>query len=279
MRLQATNAIACLMAGAVAAWSFVGEAEARAPGSEAVDCGSTVSLHLPTAEIETAHWDGVILAVGSANAVHQGFFTSMAYWSGGFRKDGEVVFDGIEAGQHEVAASSGSVQVLGDCNGTLEVPPGGMVHIRGDLSGRLVVSGHAEVVLGGNLTSGARIEGDGITRILIAGDADGTIAVSSGTEIWALGNFNGEIRTGHPSTRVFVFGDFKGSIQPTTRASLLYLVVHGFMAYEHLEATDEHGYTEFLAVLGSSDRKPGIWRRFGEKAGSWTVLAEPETTR
>ncbi len=152
-----------------------------------------------------------------------------------------------------------SVLIKGDCRQNLSLPDGGLVHIYGDLAKTIEIGGQGEIVIGGSMLPNAAIEADGIHRVFVGNDLNGTIRSLGSLAVWLGGNFGGECHTGHPSTHFHVSGDVSGQFEPTREAALLYLDVDGFMPYETLKTTSKHGYTHFDASVGFSDRPPGIY--------------------
>jgi hypothetical protein len=132
-----------------------------------------------------------------------------------------------------------------------------LIHILGDLDATLVVSGYCEIVIGGNIQSGARIRGAGSVDILVGGHAAGCLLNADISRIWIGGDLTGEVVTGNPATIVHVMGDYSGVIKPMAEAACLELEVRGFMSKESLEKIASYNYTGFDAMVGSSDQPVG----------------------
>jgi cytoskeletal protein CcmA (bactofilin family) len=158
-----------------------------------------------------------------------------------------------------------SVLIRGDCRGDLTLKKGGLIQIFGDLNSKIEIGDQGEIVIGGSLLPHAVIEADYHHHIFVRGNVDGSIRSRGSLQIWVYGDFRGQIQTGHPTTVLYVAGDVSGRIEPVAKASLLYLDVEGFTSYETLTSIAAHGYTEFNASVGVSDRPSGFyppdWKR------------------
>lgn len=135
---------------------------------------------------------------------------------------------------------------------------GQAVHIKGDLAGVLHVGEHAEVVIGGSVTSGGRIEAENIAAIHVQGDMSGVIEARGMTALWVEGSLRGQVRTGMPSLYLRIGGDLVGTVSPSERAALLYVNVRGRADASLLARLEQQNYTELNVVVASSDLEPGI---------------------
>lgn len=199
---------------------------------------------------ETAadRWNSVKFAVARESvASHLRFFRSLQSW---------VL---PEAGK--AAPESGGLGVV-DTDATPDGVPSAnpVVHIRGDLASTLRVDGHSEVVIGGSILVGGRIEADGIAVVHVQGDVDGVVACSSMAAVWVGGSVRGEVLTGTPSMHLHVVGDLLGVVRPIADAALLYVDVGGQAGSTVVAAIDRYRYTELQIATGTSDLGPGIHR-------------------
>lgn len=151
------------------------------------------------------------------------------------------------------------VLVDGDVLADVTVPGGSTVVVYGNVRASIQTTGHSEIVVAGDILDGASISGDGILHVFVGGDMTGCLRSLGSCTAWIERHLRGEIWTGSPSTHVHVLGDCTATIRPSSKPSLLYLEVGGFMAYTSLEATAAVGYTQFNASIGSSDRPPGLY--------------------
>lgn len=151
------------------------------------------------------------------------------------------------------------VSVDGDCSQRISAPEGGVIHVYGDLDAPIDVDGHYEIIVTGDVTSNARIEASGFCHMFIGGRFCGQLRSASSAWVWIEDNFEGTVRTGHPSTHVFVGGDFLGRIGPFEDAALLSLTVCGFASQDSMLEIEKCGYTVFCASLGQSDAAPGLY--------------------
>jgi hypothetical protein len=208
-------------------------------------------------------WEAVKLSIGHAEMYlgMTAFHRSRRYW-----QRGEVgsanKWSILEHGDLYLPRAfneEAAVLVEGDCRADLSLSGGGLVQIFGDLSSKIEIGDQGEVVIGGNFLPGASIEADGIHDVFVGDDLNGTIRSLGSLDVWVGGDFGGAGHTGHPSTHIHVEGNMTGHLEPTRKASLLLLDVNGFMSYAILESISRHGYTQFNASIGSSDRPPGIY--------------------
>jgi cytoskeletal protein CcmA (bactofilin family) len=209
------------------------------------------------------------------------FYRSRSYWQqGGLdgRKEWSLFETGDYYGPRTFHESNTAIHVGGDCRGNLTLQNGGLLQIYGDLSATVEIGHMGEVILGGSLLPGAAIEADGIHHVFIQGDLSGSIRSRGSLAIWVCGSLAGDVRTGNPSTHLYVAGDVSGQITPLNGASLLFLDVDGFMPYEILRSIGAHGYTEFDASVGLSDQPPGIYPADRAERCYWTIHGTREAT-
>jgi stage V sporulation protein SpoVS len=184
----------------------------------------------------------------------------MAYWQSGELVSKQWTVHLPKSSNEPITACDrATVWIEGDCLADIVAADASPIHIVGDIAGVISLKGQCEIVVGGSLRSGARIETEGIVRVFVGEDMSGTIVNNGSATIWVNGNCAGGIVTGHPSTDLHVLGDFSGTIKPASKASLLYLNVRGFMPNALLEQIAALEYTEFNATIGTSDRPPGIY--------------------
>jgi hypothetical protein len=163
------------------------------------------------------------------------------------------------------------IVIEGDLDQSLDTGAARLVHVRGNLSATLSVGSHAEVVVGGSIASGGRLEARGIAAILVGGDVDGELAAWGMTQVWVEGDFRGKLETGQPSLHLHVGGSFTGTVAPivNTRAALLTMDIAGAASTATLKAIDKRRYTMLNVAVGTSDLGPGIHPL-------WTDLVDSE---
>jgi hypothetical protein len=236
-------------------------------------------------EEREARWEALKLPVGHCSVtMDMGFSSSLRYWQSGevdrtkewtLNEPGDITVD-------RDYPNEASIHVHGDCRAALSVAGAALVHIQGDLGSILKVGQHSEIVIGGDIRPGAEIQINGIGSIFVGVDLKGSIRSTRMLTLCIYGNMLGSLYTGDPCTRVAVRGDFAGQIQPLQEASLVFLEVKRFMAFKSLEAIARHGYTQFDAAIGISDRSPGIYPELAEykrlkamqKHCSWIIHAQ-----
>ena len=155
------------------------------------------------------------------------FSSSIRYWQNKSESEKRWQRLGPQTKPILIGHSDG-LEINGDSDATVSAPEGGLIHIHGNLNADLEVGGHHEVILSGNTSSNTTINASGFFHIYIAGSMRGQIVTSGSSEIWIDGDLTGSIRTGSPSTKLHVGGDFSGDVSPANDASLLRLSVGGF---------------------------------------------------
>jgi hypothetical protein len=202
------------------------------------------------------------LAIGHADvAAHMGFHSSAHYfhtgeidrqWWKDVRTLGRVI-------KPLTLAEHAFVTIDGDVIADVTVGDGSTVVVYGKVRSSIQTIGHCELVIAGGVLEGASISADGILHVFVGGDLAGDLRSRGSCMAWIQGNLCGQVRTGHPSTALRVFGDCTATIRPSADPALLYLEVGGRMYYALLEATAAVAYTEFNASVGSSDVPPGLY--------------------
>jgi hypothetical protein len=237
------------------------------------------------AEEREVRWQALKLPVGHCTVTMDiPFSSSLRYWQSG-ELDDSTEWTLNQSGDltlEQDYPNEASILIQGDCRANLAVAGGALVHVLGDLASTLKVGQHSEIVIGGDIRPGAEIQMNGIGSVFVGGDLEGCVRSTSMLTLCVYGHMLGTLYTGHPSTRMAVRGDFTGQIQPLQKASLVFLEVKRFMAYKSLEAIARHGYTQFDAAIGVSDRPPGIYPDLAEykrlkamrKYCSWIVHAQ-----
>lgn len=151
------------------------------------------------------------------------------------------------------------VAIDGDCSNGVSAPDGGLIHIYGDLASHLDADGHYEIVITGDVAANGTIEASGYCHVFVGGRFSGELRSSDSAKIWIDSDFNGTIKTGNPSTQVYVGRNYLGNIKPAETASLLWLTVAGFAAQESMSKIVDCGYTQFNASIAHADCTPGIY--------------------
>ena len=226
--IRSTVAAACFVVGAV---TLFGGQKRDADGSEAV---------------ATERWEATKLVV-ARESVASGpmFFRSLRRWSRENAGNG---------------APDGLITVDADATTEPAIPADPVIHIRGNLATTLRVDGQSEVVVGGSVLKGGRIDADGIAVVHVQGNVEGTIACTGMASVWVGGDLRGEVVTGHPSMHLHVKGDLLGTIRPASTPALLYVEAGGHAPSAVLAATDRYRYTDLQVVAGTSDLAAGIHR-------------------
>jgi hypothetical protein len=209
-----------------------------------------------------ARWEALKLQVGHCDVVMcMAFHSSLRYWQSGTVDETEEwsVKETGDLVSPLAYTRESSVLICGDCLANISLADGRLIHIQGDLTASIEVGGHSEIVIGGNVKDGAGIQAEGISHIFVGGDVDGFVRSSGSMTLCVRGNMRGNIGTGSPSTKLRVQGDFIGQLQPTKKASLVWLEVQKFMPFSLLESIGRFGYTQFDASIAVSDRGPGIY--------------------
>ena len=266
--------------------------ETLSPDGELKAAGSTVPyrfdraafdarLAAATTEPERAavlsqRWDDVLKIVAYVSVVEERFFqTLMKEQLGLLSPTGLTKRVGSDSKEPLVLAEEQPCRIDGDCLAPIRAPEVGIVHILGDLKSTVIVGGQSEVVIAGSVAPSGAIVADGITRVLVGGDLEGTVVSSGSFMAWVNGSLRGQVETGTPMTELHVVGDFTGTLEPQEKGALLDIDVHGFMAQAAVDAILAHGYTSARFSIGLSDAEPGL--RFGgpvnhsELTASWVV--------
>ncbi|WP_430454271.1 hypothetical protein [Rhodopirellula europaea] len=182
----------------------------------------------------------------------------------------------ILIGEHD------ALEIDGDSDALISAPDGGVLHINGDLNAGLETGGFQEILIRGDVSREAKIHADGFFHLYIGGSMNGEITTTDSSKIWVDGDFRGSISTGNPSTRLYVDGDFDGTVSAHDSPSLFFLCVKGFARHESIRSISSIGYTLFNASVGVSDVPAGLYpdgpeRRVTKKGNSysrWCVLQQ-----
>jgi hypothetical protein len=227
-----------------------------------------------------SRWRSLQLDVGHMNVMWPfSFHSSLNYWqSGELNPKGQWSIENNNDLKSPLSfATESTILIKGSCAANLALLQGGLVHIYGDVTRSIDIRGYGEIVVGGDIASGATIDTDGIQSMFIGGDVRGVIQSKGSLKLAIGGNLTGTVQTGTPRTEVRVRGNVSGQLKPTKEASLMSLEVDGYMSYGALEIIYRYNYTDFEADIGVSDRPPGIYpRRVGQHqvAGPpccWTI--------
>ncbi len=169
------------------------------------------------------------------------------------------------------AKSEANVLIEGNCTSKIKLPYGGIIHIKGDLTGELDVMGQSEIIIAGGISSGALIKTDGIVDVLVGADVNGKLVNIGSSDYFVMGNLNGHIVTGYPSTDLHVYGDCNASFAHYgERGSMLRLVVGGYMSSDKIDPLQKLYYTSVKVFIQESDSKRGILPTYGH-GQSWYV--------
>jgi hypothetical protein len=153
--------------------------------------------------------------------------------------------------------------IEGNCSNSVSAPDGGVMHINGDLASTIDASGFHEIVIAGDVLPNAKIHSSGYCHVFVGGRFRGEFCSTDSTKLWIESDFDGAIRTGNPSTQIYIGGDCTGNISPGETAALLALTVGGFASYALLSTIAKCGYTVFNASIARSDIPSGIYPEIG----------------
>ncbi|MBX9653322.1 hypothetical protein K2Y11_06840 [bacterium] len=187
-----------------------------------------------------------------------GFWRSIRHWHREDEKDVSwKTFDG-DCGALLIGKDD-SVIIEGNCSNGVSAPDGGVIHIHGNLTSKIEVGGHNEIIITGDVDRDAVIEASKFCDVFVGGRFCGELRSTGSTKVWVESDFTGIIRTGHPSTKVHIGGDYSGDITPLSEASLLYVTVAGFAPHASLTRIADCNYTEFKGSISRSDVAPGLY--------------------
>lgn len=134
------------------------------------------------------------------------------------------------------------------------------IHILGDLNGDVYLGDHSELIIAGNVNKKSTIYVSGISRVFIGGTLFGSLTSTDSLELTILGDHSGTIRTGDPSTKLTVHGDFNGALTPSNdEGSLLTLNVLGFTDINTIKNIYKPQYTRISGAFKFSNTEPGIY--------------------
>lgn len=226
----------------------------------------------------------MIVRVAHADLTLQmAFPRSVDYWRN--KDDSEFRWKRLVSGCDRILIGpNDGVVIDGNCTNGVSAPDGGIIHIYGDLDSRIDVHGHYEIVITGDVGPNAEIDSAGFCNVFIGGRFSGALRSSDSAKIWIGSDFEGLIRTGMPSTQLYVDGDYAGGVSPNETAALLSLTVAGFAANASLSKIVDCGYTQFTASIAHSDVPPGIYpideyhrkTQRGNSFNRWCVATETE---
>lgn len=214
-------------------------------------------------------------------AMHRAFPASISHWQRKVTLDDSWKTYAGDCDAILIGKGDGVV-IDGNCSGRVSAPDGGTIHIYGDLKSRIDIHGHYEIVVTGDVCCDAEIDASGSCHIFIGGRFSGTLRSTDSAKIWIGSDFDGSMKTGMPSTRLSVGGDYSGSVSPNEDAGLLSLTVAGFARNALLSKIVECGYTLFHASIAESDVPPGLYpttgyhlkTQRGNSYNRWCVEAE-----
>ena len=156
------------------------------------------------------------------------------------------------------------IVIQGDCLEDVELD-WGSIHVYGDVAARITVKGQAEVIVGGSIKPKGEVNTNGIVKIFVAGDLEGSLRNAGSSYIWLHGDHRGELTTGKPATVVHVMGNCIGTIKPEGQPGFLgqrglfSLEVDGFASEKTIEGIASLPFTRFHASIGWSDQEPGLY--------------------
>lgn len=208
-------------------------------------------------------WEHIVLAVSHCDVItNHSFRSSIVFWQSGWLSKDKWSIDpvGDFVKLNDPPYEHANVLIPGDCLADMEITDGGMVHIYGNLDAKISIAGHSEIVIGGNITHNGSIHTNGIPRIFIGGNMNGTISNRRSSMIWIHSDFNGEIKTGRPTGKIHIMGDYHGSLSQLNIASGIALIVRGMMSSKSIKNATSQGYQMFYASIGKSDLPPGLYR-------------------
>jgi hypothetical protein len=204
----------------------------------------------------------VIVRVAHADiAMQMAYPRSVAHWH---EADSEYRWKSLrgDCGPVLIGKNDG-ILIEGNCSNSVSAPHGGLIHINGDLRSTLDVGGHYEIVVAGDVSSDGLISASGFCHVFVGGRFSGELRSSASAKVWIGSDFDGSIKTGTPSTKLYVGNRYNGSVSPLDKAALLWLTVAGFAAHRSLLAIVECGYTQFHASIARGDVPPGLYPKDG----------------
>ncbi len=205
-------------------------------------------------------WELVKLAVGQVDTSGRApFRSSVTMWQTGFVPGGKWGIDSRgNFREGPVAIEDASVWIRGDCLSDITITRGArLVHIYGDVGARVTVLGQCEVIIGGSVLKDATIRTDGIARIFLGGNLNGSIENKGSAMTWINGDCSGLLGTGSPLNVVHVMGSFGGTLRPLRPRAMLVLDIRGFMPLATLQKV-RGDYIDVMAAIGTCDYAPGL---------------------
>lgn len=163
--------------------------------------------------------------------------------------------------------------LLIDGDSNKEIVDSKTTHIHGNLDADVYLDDHSELIVGENVSSDTTVYVNGLSNIFIGGNFNGTLIAKSSYLLHIAGDHHGKISTGHPSTKVIVHGDFKGTFSPLEGSgSLASIQVYGFTSRETIESILSHKYTQISAVFHYSNIAPGIYETESKSRSFYTIV-------
>lgn len=224
----------------------------------------------------------MIVRVAHADiAMHMAFPRSVAHWNR--EHDEQHPWKTLPAHCRSILiGKNDGVLIDGNCSNGVSAPEGGLIHICGDLASRIDADGHYEIVVSGDVKEGATIDASGFCHMFVAGDFSGELRSTDSAKVWIGSNFNGTVKTGAPSTAMYIGGDYNGNVMPKKTAALLWLTVAGFATQASLSKIVGCEYTQFNASIARSDVAAGLYpldghhrkTPHGNSFNRWCVQAE-----
>ncbi|MCZ6834729.1 MAG: hypothetical protein O7G85_03050, partial [Planctomycetota bacterium] len=186
-----------------------------------------------------------------------------------WRKNARIIEGDLEA---DASYEDAVLIVKGNVSGKLD-SSAGSVHILGDLRGTLNLTTSASVVIAGSIAPDASLTSPGSLDVFVGGDVHGTIDCGESQFIWIHGDLPGTVKTGSPKISLHVMGDYSGAIQPRDEPALLYVDIRGFAHSASMKAIYRFKYTEFKASVRFSDQPPGFYpkRSIMNLTNNWVI--------
>jgi hypothetical protein len=226
----------------------------------------------------------IVRAAHADVVMRMAFSRSVAHWHG---EEPDANLKAV-TGEHGpiLLGKHNAVAIDGNRSNSVSAPDGGLIHIYGDLTSNIAVAGHSEIIIAGDIRDSARIIAAGICHLFVGGKFSGELSASGSTNIWVELDFDGTIKTGSPSTELYVGGDYRGNVIPSEEAALFWMTVRGFASKASLSKIVASRYTQFHASVGRSDVAPGLYpisggvlkTTNGSSYNRWCVQLEDQNT-
>lgn len=186
------------------------------------------------------------------------FHYSLKYWQRGEKESDPWLQRTGDSGAIFLEEKQ-AVTIEGDCLHQVSAPEGGTIIVCGNLYSTLDVNGFSEIIITGDVRPDGYIRAENSCHTFIGGRLEGTLQSADSTKVWIESDLSGLLKTGSPSARIHVGGDYTGRIIPHESASLLSLNVAGFAANDSLHRIMEYYPNRFNASIGVSDVPPGLY--------------------